>query len=279
MPAGGEQMQPMCTPVSQSVYSRCMRSPTERRAKRASALAPSHWVAGVDGCRGGWFVVLCAVAQATDRPLQVTSRLCTDIDAVLKLPEHPIAVAVDMPIGLLDRPLPGGRDCDREARALLGRPRSSSVFTPPTRPGLAVTSYAQVPAINGTGMSKESFNILPRIRELDAALSPHDQQRVFEVHPELAFARLAGAPLKHSKKTLEGRRERVRLLRRVYAASFQDPVGMRLTYGLRHVALDDVIDAYVLAHAAHCIRSGTAKRVPEAVPPRDARGLSMEIWY
>lgn len=256
-----------------------MRTSTNRFAQRASVLTPSHWVAGVDGCRGGWFVILCAMAQAADRPLQVTSRLCADIDAVLRLPEHPTVIAIDMPIGLLDRPLPGGRACDREARARLGRPRSSSVFTPPTRRGLAALSYAQVRAVNGTGMSKESFNILPRIRELDAALSPHEQQRVFEAHPELAFARLAGAPLKHSKKTPEGRRERVRLLRRVYAASFQDPVRMRLAHGLRHLALDDVVDAYVLAHAAHCIRSATAKRVPEAEPPRDARGLRMEIWY
>jgi len=184
-----------------------------------------------------------------------------------------------MPIGLLDRPLPGGRACDRAARALLGRPRSSSVFTPPTRPGVAAASYAEVPAVNGAGMSKESFNILPRIRELDAALSPGDQQRVFEAHPELAFARLNGAPLAHSKKTAEGRRERVRLLRGVYAASFQDPVRMRLAHGLRHLVLDDILDAYVLAHTAHCVVTGTAQRVPEAEPPCDARGLRMEIWY
>ena len=256
-----------------------MSRPSTRIAKRASALTPAQWVAGADGCRGGWFVVLCAMAQGADRPLQVTSRLCPDVEALLSLPEDPVAIAIDMPIGLLDRPLPGGRECDRRARALLGRPRSSSVFTPPTRPGLAAVDYAQIATINGAGMSKESFNIMPRIRQLDAALSPRDQKSVFEVHPELAFARLAGAPLRHSKKTHEGRRERVRLLRKVYASSFQDPMRMRLAHGLRHAVLDDVVDAYVLAHAARCIVAGTAKRLPEAEAPCDARGLRMEIWY
>jgi predicted RNase H-like nuclease len=256
-----------------------MALPTSRLALRAPPIASSQWVAGVDGCRGGWLVILCSLAHGTDMRLGVTSRVCADFKAVLALPENPVAIAVDMPIGLLERSVPGGRECDRAARALLGRPRSSSVFTPPTRPGLAAMTYAEAPALNGAGMSKESFNILPKIRELDAALSVHDQQRVFEVHPELAFARLACAPLRHNKKTLEGRRERIRLLKRVFAASFQDPIRMRKTHSLRHVALDDIADAYVLAYAACCIRGGAARRVPEAEPPVDARGLRMEIWY
>jgi len=239
----------------------------------------TEWVAGVDGCRSGWFVILCALAPRKRMPVLITSRLCTDFKAVLDLAERPIALAVDMPIGLLERAVPGGRICDLAARALLGRPRSSSVFSPPTRPGLAAVIYADAARLNGAGMSKESFNIMPKIRELDGVLSVQDQQRVFEAHPELVFARLAGAPLAANKKTTAGRRERMRLLRRVYATSFRDPEGMRATHGLRHVALDDIVDAYALAHAARCIREGSAHRVPERDPPRDARGLRMEIWY
>jgi len=238
-----------------------------------------EWVAGEDGCRGGWFVILCALAPRQSRPVHITSRLCSDFQAVLDLTEQPIAVAVDMPIGLLERAVPGGRGCDREARALLGRPRSSSVFSPPTRPGLAALKYADAARLNGAGMSKESFNILPKIREIDGVLCAQDQQRVFEAHPEMVFARLAGAPLVANKKTAAGRRERIRLLRRVYATSFRDPVRMRVAHGLRHVALDDVVDAYALAYVARCIRDGHAHRVPETNPPRDARGLRMEIWY
>jgi len=251
----------------------------DRRGPIAARHAPTSWVAGVDGCRGGWLVILCALAEGAAAPLRVTSRLCTDFTAVLAMPEKPVAIAVDMPIGLLERHVPGGRTCDRDARALLGRPRSSSVFTPPTRPGLAAATYSEAALLNGAGISKESFNILPKIRELDAILVKSDQQRVFEAHPELVFARLAGAPLRHNKKTPEGRRQRARLLRGVYAASFQAPLRIRLAHGLRQVALDDVADAYVLAYVARCIYAGTARRVPEAQPPCDTRGLRMEIWY
>jgi predicted RNase H-like nuclease len=251
----------------------------QRRERLGTRFAPSYWVAGVDGCRGGWLVILCALAEGAAAPLRVTSRLCTHFAAVLAMPEQPIAIAVDMPIGLLERHVPGGRKCDRDARALLGRPRSSSVFTPPTRPGLTAATYSEAASLNGAGMSKESFNILPKIREIDAVLMNNDQQRVFEAHPELVFARLAGGPLRHNKKTPQGRRERARLLRNLFAASFQAPLRIRLAHGLRHVALDDVADAYVLAHVARCIHSGTARRVPEAEPPCDTRGLRMEIWY
>lgn len=239
----------------------------------------ARWVAGVDGCRGGWFVVLCSFAPGKAAPARISSLLCRNFAAVLALPEQPAAIAVDMPIGLLDRHVPGGRTCDREARMLLGRPHGSSVFTPPTRPGLAARRYGDVPVLNGAGMSKQSFNILPRIREVDDALQVADQSRVFETHPELVFARLAGGPLAHNKKTPAGRHERMRLLRRAYGSARIDVVGMRLRGGLSHVALDDVVDACALAHAARCILEGDGCRVPAGEPPRDARGLRMETWY
>ncbi len=240
---------------------------------------PLVWVAGVDGCRGGWFVILAAVSASSAQPLRVAARRCASFRDVLALPEKPVALAVDMPVGLLDRPHPGGRACDREARKLLGRARGSSVFTPPTRPGLSALAYADVPRVNGTGMSKESFNILPKIRQVDEAIAASDQERVFEAHPELAFAHLSGAPMRHSKKTPGGRRERVRLLRRFFGIAFQDPVRLRLEHGAAFVALDDVVDAYVLAHVADRIRCGSGARLPASDPPLDARGLSMEIWY
>jgi predicted RNase H-like nuclease len=239
----------------------------------------SLWVAGVDGCRGGWFVILAAMSSSSEQPLRVIARHCANFGEVLALAEKPAVLAVDMPIGLLDRPLPGGRLCDREARKLLGRPRASSVFTPPTRPGLAAHDYADVSRVNGVGMSKEAFNILPKIREIDEAIAASDQRRVFEAHPELAFTALAGAPMPHNKKTAEGRRERIRLLRRIFGRAFQDPVRLRLEHGAARVAFDDVIDAYVLAHVADRIRRRSAVRLPSAEPQRDKHGLRMEIWY
>jgi predicted RNase H-like nuclease len=237
------------------------------------------WVAGVDGCRGGWFALVAGIDKVADYPVEVRSRLCRDFREVLALPEQPVIIAVDMPIGLLARPSPGGRVCDRDARKLLRRPRASSVFSPPTRAGLAALSYADVAELNGAGMSKEAFHLLPKIRDVDQAITPRHQRYVVEAHPELAFMNLAGSPLRHNKKTLEGREERMRLLRGVFGNGFQDPSLVRREHPATKVALDDVVDAYILANLAGRIWRGVGNRVPVGQPPKDRRGLRMEIWY
>jgi predicted RNase H-like nuclease len=248
-------------------------------AGATSRAAVTCWTAGVDGCRGGWVVLLAGFRASEAAPVQLDWRVCARFDSVLALEERPAAIAVDMPIGLLERAAPGGRACDRAARGLLRWPRASSVFSPPARPALVNDGYVDAMARNGGGMSKEAYNILPKIRELDALLAPQAQSRVFEAHPELAFAALAGHPMRHNKKTSAGRRERLRCLRTVFGAAFRDPLRVRLELGTRAVALDDVIDAYVLADAARRIQTGRASRLPPGAPPLDARGLRMEIWY
>ena len=74
-------------------------------------------------------------------------RICTDFRQVLDLEPKPSVVAVDMPIGLLEEPSSGGRECDKEARRLLGTPRRSSVFTPPTKPALASATYEEAQSL------------------------------------------------------------------------------------------------------------------------------------
>lgn len=162
------------------------------------------WLAGVDGCRDGWFAVLQDRGQASPRVVKVRFALCRSLSEVMSLPENPAPIAVDIPIGLLEQAEPGGRSCDRAARVLLGRGRASSVFTPPTRAALQGQSYREAMRLNGAGMSKQTFNLIAKIREVDAHIEPALQQRIFEAHPELAFLTLAGRPLRHNKKTPAG---------------------------------------------------------------------------
>jgi predicted RNase H-like nuclease len=82
------------------------------------------WVAGVDGCRAGWVVVLL---QRRSKKYESEVRLCHNFAEVLALEPQPVVIAIDMPVGLLDTPQLGGRECDRRARKLLGR-RASSIF-------------------------------------------------------------------------------------------------------------------------------------------------------
>lgn len=151
------------------------------------------WVAGIDGCRAGWIAVCMALhAQATWEPQICLYHQFGDLLAACP----PLAVlAIDIPIGLLDTPQPGGRTCDRQARRLLGR-RASSVFSPPGRSCLEATQYAQV---RTQGVSRQAFGILPKIREVDRLITPALQSRVHEAHPELAFQALTGSPLRDNK--------------------------------------------------------------------------------
>jgi predicted RNase H-like nuclease len=182
-------------------------------------------------------------------------------------------LAVDMPIGLPDS---GGRVCDQLARALLPAERRSSVFLHLRRPLLAHRTLASANCWakrDGKGISIQAWNILPRIADLDAWMTPARQRRVRESHPELVFLILnGGAPLP-KKRTAEGRAARRGVLLRHGLAGLD---ALEASLRRRDAALDDLYDAAALALAARRFAEGRGTRLAAG---RDARGLRMEIWY
>ncbi len=234
-----------------------------RRVRR-----PAARVAGVDGCRGGWVVVSAPVRRGGDSTVTLETAVADVVDRARH--GELAVVGIDMPIGL---PVDGDRAADRAARARLG-PRRSSVFPTPARSVLGATDYADAldrsRAATGRGLSRQSFHLLPKIAELDAAVRPDDQRRVLEVHPESCFAALAGAPLPTAKRTGEGRITRVGLL----LPHFPD-VADHLAGRPAGVAADDLLDAFAVAWTARRAARGVAERLGDGA--RDARGLRMEI--
>lgn len=230
---------------------------------------------GIDSCRAGW---LLATSDATLRSLRFT--ITADLQPVFTSLESTDAqAAIDIPIGIPDT---GARSVDYAARALLGSPRASSVFPVPCRPTLAASTYAEACAINrrasgaGKAVSQQLFAMLPKMRAVDALLSPALQARVRECHPEVCFAVLAGRGrgLVHSKKTPQGEAERITLLSRFLP---QLQIGaIRATVGAG-ADRDDIVDALVCLVTAHRIASGAATTLPHGRVPTDARGLRMEM--
>jgi predicted RNase H-like nuclease len=198
---------------------------------------------------------------------------------VLEMEPDLQAVAIDMPIGLLEHPQAGGRQCDREARLILGRPRASSVFSPPLRGQLRARVYG---GHHTRGLSRQSFGILPKIREVDDVLCQRTLGLVREAHPELAFGLAAGKPMRFNKKTEQGRRERKAALRKLpmpWAPILWQVLACGETcYRRGKVGRDDLIDAAILSWTATRIVTGQARSFP-AVPPVDGRGRPMAIWY
>jgi predicted RNase H-like nuclease len=177
-------------------------------------------------------------------------------------------VGIDMPLGLLDE---GWREADRAARGLLG-PRRSSVFAIPPR---AVWAEASYPAANrrcreltGHGFSAQAWGL--RVKLLEA-----NQYReacghpLYEVHPELAFAALAGQPLAASKHTPAGRD-----LRRELLAGAGIEIPPLTPAGL----VGDVLDAAAVAWSARRIAAGLAVTIP-AEPQHDRQGRQIAIRY
>lgn len=206
---------------------------------------------GIDGCRAGWLAVAVDGARCDVR-----------VGALADVARGaPRPLAIDVPLGLAE----GDRACDKAARARLG-PRRASVFAPPARDALDAAAWS-----SALGISKQCYHLLPKLREADAWITPSRQRRAHEAHPELAFALLAGAPMRHPKRTLAGRRERLRALRDVPALAPAIAAGPPAG-----AAWDDLLDACVLAWSADRIRRGVAVRLP-ARAARDARGLRMVI--
>jgi predicted RNase H-like nuclease len=226
-------------------------------------------IVGVDGCPGGW------VAVRVDPTLgRWEATVHGRFEELLAAEAGAPAIGVDIPIGL---PWEGPRACDREARRRLG-PRRASVFPAPSRRFLAlVAATATHREANATawrdlghGVGAQLFNIVAKIREVDAAMSPWLQSRVREVHPELCFATMLGRPCASAKKTAAGAAERLAALRAGWPWLADAPRAPR------GAAPDDLLDALAAAWTAERIARGAAEALP-ADPEIDRRGLRMEI--
>ena|GEM_PF-180146 len=245
--------------------------PASSRASAAPTAGPhSSLVCGVDGCPGGWVVVWHDL-DADELQWEVVPRL-TDL---LTCGRRPLCAAVDVPIGLLDE---GTRICDSEARKRLPG-RTSTVFTAPIRPIFEANSFEEANAIGraveGKGISKQAWAIVPKVCEADEALREHEALReiVREVHPELCFASLnGGRPMAHKKKDASGREERTAVLRH----RFGEVVDRALASRPRGCGADDMLDAFACACTAARVVRGEADVIP-AVPCKDRFGLTMEM--
>ena len=223
-------------------------------------------LAGVDGYRGRRWIVAADVGNGRTKVELVES-----FQVLLERAEFSLVV-IDIPIGLLDE---GFRECDKAARKLVGG-RRSSVFPAPIRSMLDAASYEEACrkryAVEKKKCSVQLYAILNVIRDVDSHLSPELQSRIREGHPEVSFTLLNGAlPMRHSKKTIAGRDERLSLLLR----EFPDlPEHMKSL--VRLDAATDVIDAYALLWTARRLMRGEAKSLPDR-PQHDSRGLRAEI--
>ena len=208
---------------------------------------------GLDGCPTGWVAVALEDGEVHD--VRVVSHLVEALDL-----HDPVAVGIDMPVGLVDT----ARDTDGAARALLPG-RAASVFSTAVRAVVEgwvsgeVTTHAEASALSvevlGMGLSQQAWRLVPKMAEVEAVAAT--DRRLTEVHPELAFATVAGAPLPR-KRSWPGLRLRIALL---------EELGVHLPPrfpGDTSAAPDDVVDAAICAWVADGVAgAGAIRTVPE----------------
>ncbi|MEX0790496.1 MAG: DUF429 domain-containing protein [Actinomycetota bacterium] len=122
----------------------------------------------------------------------------------------------------------------------------------------------------GYGLSQQSYGLRTKILEVDALVGSHPN--LFEAHPEVSFAAMAGHPMDHAKKSWNGAVERLKTLS---SAGIQLPFA-KLRYG--DAGVDDVIDAAAVAWTAHRKSRGEARTWP-AEPDVQYEGRPVAIWY
>jgi predicted RNase H-like nuclease len=243
----------------------------------------SFEVAGVDGCKAGWFVVIASATKtrrAGHRHALKFKDFCVarNFAEVLAKTRDCRLVCIDIPFGLSDTAEP--RECDVAARQLLGGRRASSVFPPPIRQCLWAKDPQTASNIclehSGKKLNRQSFFIMPKIRDVDQVMTPELQRRVREIHPEISFWALNGKkPTQHNKKRLVGRNERIRLLAPIFPAVQKLIAEARRP---KQAAPDDILDALVAAWTAGRAAVGKAETLPQK-PKLDGKGLRMEILY
>ena len=232
-------------------------------------LAPPAPVLGMDACPAGW------VGVVIDPQRRTSVFVAPDVTGLVELvrEHHDVAVVgVDIPIGL---PAPLGGQADAEARrALVGK--ASSVFSTPVRAAIEAGTYEEARAANlaatggRTSVSAQAYALREKVLQVDAWVRGRPGARVIEVHPEVSFARMAGAPLLARKKDADG----VRARREALAAH-----GVVAPAWFRGAGFgeDDLLDACAVAWTAVRHALGVSESFPE-VPVVFSDGIPAAIW-
>jgi predicted RNase H-like nuclease len=234
-------------------------------------------VVGIDGCPTGWI----AVSIRPEGPLEPVVRIVSRFTELIEDSEN-VILAVDMPIGLPDFVGPEGRGPERLVRQRLGL-RQSSVFSVPARRAVMMEDYREACAMASATsepprmVAKQCFHIFPKIREIDTAMTPALEARVFEVHPELAFWRLNGGSEMSLPKKVKSRPNPAGLDQRRALLVHHGYLPESLARPPRGAGADDLLDASANALIARRILRGEAESFPPE-PARDAKGLRIAIW-
>ena len=227
-------------------------------------------IAGIDGSKGGWVCVSGYENNYKELKFEKLKEF-NDIKS-----ENFNLVLVDIPIGLDIDLKKGGRIVDKLARKEL-LTNKSSIFNAPSRLVLEATNYEEANKINknkGMGLSKQSWNLVKKIKEVDDFIRNSNKTIIFESHPEIIFQVMKRDKVSTKKKNDEGIIERRNLL---------EKNGFNKVFLERNLSAkdsfykkDDFIDACSLFWSANRAIAKTEVKIPNDIV-LDSEGIIMQI--
>ena len=227
-------------------------------------------IAGIDGSKGGW---VCVSGYENNYKELKFEKLKEFNDIKSK---NFNLVLVDIPIGLDIDLKKGGRIVDKLARKEL-LTNKSSIFNAPSRLVLEAKNYEEANKINknkGMGLSKQSWNLVKKIKEVDEFIKNSNKTIIFESHPEIIFQVMKKDKVSTKKKNDEGIIERRNLL---------EKNGFNKVFLERNLSAkdsfykkDDFIDACSLFWSANRVITKTEVKIPNDIF-LDSEGIIMQI--
>ena len=227
-------------------------------------------IAGIDGSKGGW---VCVSGYENNFKELEFEKLKEFND--IKSKDFNL-VLVDIPIGLDIDLKKGGRIVDKLARKEL-LTNKSSIFNAPSRLVLKAKNYEEANKINknkGMGLSKQSWNLVKKIKEVDDFIRNSNKTIIFESHPEIIFQVMKRDKVSTKKKNDEGIIERRNLL---------EKNGFNKVFLERNLSAkdsfykkDDFIDACSLFWSANRAITKSEVKIPNDIV-LDSEGIIMQI--
>lgn len=184
-----------------------------------------------------------------------------------------LALSVGAPLAFPDQPVPGGlRVAEREAAVDLGWPRRMALERVPCRAAVMAPTYEAAHAIE-PWLTRIAYRRFRRLRDVEQEIQLYHQRKVFASSAELTFQMLNGdVPLGSSRHTIEGQRERLRLVEdRIPGITLAVNQARVRGAGFRHL-----VDASALLWTARRIGGRVLSRLPVDPEWNDA-GLRMEF--
>jgi predicted RNase H-like nuclease len=172
---------------------------------------PFKAIGGVTPCPGGWLVLPGRLAGVTviAEEAFVVRRFAEVLDYRPKFD----FLAVNIPFGYPEQPGQQYRQCDREARDIVGWPRRVRVHPVPSRAALFAKSRQEALA-HEPWLTKNDFRHFKWMKEAAIEIQPFHARSVYSANSALSFTHMNGdVPLKTSPYHEDGRVERLDLIR------------------------------------------------------------------